>query len=56
MNKYKRNPIVDKISREADNLADSFWKQAASDRATAYQNWLDCLKKATIEIKSRKTD
>lgn len=56
MNRYKPNKIVDKISREADELASRFWERAASDRATAYKNWLNCLKKATIEIKSRKTD
>jgi len=51
MIQWKRNPILNKATREADTLATRYWERAASDRAEAYQKWLNCLKEATIAIK-----
>ena len=42
---------LNKKIKEADELAARHWERAASDRAEAYQKWLNCLKEATIAIK-----
>ena len=54
MSQSTKNPILDKTTREADTLATRYWERAASDRELAYKQWLNCLKKATIEIKKDK--
>ena len=54
MTQYKRNPILEKMTKEANTLATRYWERAASDREQAYKQWLNCLKKATIEIKKNK--
>ena len=51
MTQCKRNPILENVTREADTLATRFWERAASDRGLIYKEWLNCLKKATIEVK-----
>ena len=54
MSQSIRNTILDKTTKEADTLATRYWERAASDREQAYKEWLNCLKKATIEIKKDK--
>jgi hypothetical protein len=54
MSQSTKNPILDKTTKEADTLATRYWERAAGDREQAYKQWLNCLKKAVIEIKKDK--
>lgn len=44
--------LLRRLIRECDELAARHWERAAGDRAESYRNWLNHLKKATIEIKN----
>mgnify|MGYP001557082002 CR=1 FL=1 len=46
--KWKKDPLLEKITRESDELAARHWSLAASDRENSYKKWLKCCEKAII--------
>ena len=52
--KWKKDPLLEKITRESDELAARHWKLAASDRGRAYKEWLNILKNATDACRNNK--
>ena len=46
--KWKKDPLLEKITKESDELAARHWSLAASDRKLSYKKWLDCCKKSII--------
>ena len=46
--KWKKDPQLEKITRESDELAARHWSLAASDRENSYKKWLKCCEKAII--------
>jgi len=54
MTQLRKNLSIKQLVGECDALATRYWERAASDREQAYKQWLNCLKKATIEIKKDK--
>ena len=41
----KRNPILEQLTRESDDLAARFWRQEASSKEQGYNDWLNCIRK-----------
>ncbi len=39
---------LDKIVKQADDLAARYWQLGASDRGQIYSKWIKCMKKAKI--------
>ena len=50
--KWVRNPQLEQLTRESDELASRYWSQAASSRERAYKEWLNCIKKGADSIRS----
>ena len=44
--KWKKDPQLEKITQECDEIAARHWKLAASDRGQSWKEWTECHRKA----------